>query len=368
MTAQTAPTPLPARSGPVELARDALSALRTLTDRADATFAPQWAFEERTSVIADLDRVVELATLYRSRVVAAHKEDGRWARSGDRSFENHRARTGRIGVGAARAETELGQGFAQMPQAVSAVQDGTVGLAHAQVLTRARARASAAAREALDAGGAAELLALAESLDVATFTRRVDAWIAAHDVAAAEQQFEAIRARRYLRLIDRDGGTSLSGFVDPLVGACFRTCLEAVTPVPGAGDERTGEQRTADALALIAARILDVGSDKIGAQIRPHISLIVPASTWAATRRRSNGTGPDRDAADRDGGATGPGPAEVVGDGSTGVVGDGGESWATGRAESWATGRARRLARRRAPPTPPSQDAARVRSPAAPSR
>ncbi|HWS58104.1 MAG TPA: DUF222 domain-containing protein, partial [Actinotalea sp.] len=177
-------------------------------------------------------------------------------------------------------------------------------------------------------------------LDVATFTRRVDAWIAAHDATAAEQHFEAVRARRYLRLSDRDGGTSLSGFVDPLVGACLRTCLEAVTPVPGTGDQRTGEQRTADALALIATRILDAGTDKIGAQIRPHISLIVPADTWATTRRRTNTTNPDpnaagHDAADPDRGTTAPapgatasngpgdGPGQAAGDGPTAVVNDG---------------------------------------------
>ncbi len=278
-------------ANPLVLARGVVEALRELAARADATFAPGWAWEERSSVIAALDRATELIGLYRSRVLSAHKEDGRWSRSGDRSFESYRGRTTGTGTGAARAEMELADGLAALPQAARAVEDGQVSLAHAEVLTRLRARSSGSVQHALDAGGAAELLAAAGGLDAPTFARRAAAWAAAQDVEAAERSFEGVRTRRYGRIVDRDGGTKIDAFVDPVVGATFRTALEAVTPVPGADDDRTSGQRCADAFALLAARALDSGSDKIGAQIRPHISLIVPAETWAATRERRSGDG-----------------------------------------------------------------------------
>lgn len=301
---------MPARPGPVELAQRALSGVTALIEAADPAHAPEWSFEDRGSVIRTLDRAVELATLYRSRVLAAHKADGRWRRSGDRSFESFRGRTTRTGTGAARAEMELAEGLGALPQAVRAVEGGDVSLGHAEVLTRLRTRCSASVRAALDAGGAAELLALARGLDVPTFAKRAAAWAAARDVEEAERSFEGTRARRYGRIVDRDGGTKIDAFVDPVVGATLRTALEAVTPVPADGDTRTPEQRTADALATLAERVLGAGSEKIGAQVRPHISLVVPAEAWVAIRDRRAAAVADAvpgDPPDNRGGATGGG-------------------------------------------------------------
>lgn len=285
MDAKRSPEQTPPRP-PVALAQAVVTAVEALLASGDATWAPGWPWAERAAIIASLDRTSELVGVYRARLLAAHKDDGQWVSSGDRTFENHRARVARTPVGMARAETELGQGLADMPAAAKAVQRGQVGLAHVRVLTRLRAESSETVRRALDAGGTEELLALAEDLDVATFTRRAKAWAAGQDTDAAEASFQQVCARRYARLTDRDGGTQIDAFVDPVIGASLRTALEALTPVPSADDTRTPGQRAADALATMAARILDSGADKIGAQIRPHISLVVSADTWTAVRSR----------------------------------------------------------------------------------
>lgn len=288
----TAPVPTgTARGGdPVPMAREVLVALERLMCDADATFAPEWAWDERTTVIRVLDRIGELTGLYRARVLTAHKADGRWAQSGDRSFEQHRARTARSSPGAARAETALGEGLAALPQAADAVHDGQMSLGHAGVLTRMHAEASESVKRALTSGsGLDHLLDVAAEVDVPTFAKRVRAWAAGVDEAQAESTFEAVRRRRYHRVVDKDGGTRIDAFVDPVVGATWRAALEALTPVPGVDDDRSSEQRAADALAAMAARVLDQGSDKIGAQIRPHISLVVPAETWATMRARRRG-------------------------------------------------------------------------------
>ncbi len=274
-----------ASAGPVSMARAVVAAMTALVGGAAATFAPGWTFEERAGVIVSLDRLTALVGVYRAAVLAAHKQDGRWARSGDRSFEAFRGRTARTGTGAARAEMELAEGLTALPQAAVAIEEGRVGLGHAEVLTRVRARSSQRVRDALDAGGADELLAAAANLDVPTFAKRAAAWAAAQDSDGCEASFAAVRARRYLRLIERDGGTRLDGFVDTVVGATFRTALEALTPEPAVDDERSPDQRSADALATLAEHALDAGADKIGAQIRPHLSLLVPGEAWVASRR-----------------------------------------------------------------------------------
>jgi hypothetical protein len=264
-----------------------VASVKALLTHADPAFAQQWSFEERASVIADLDRIVELATLYRARVVTAHRDDGRWARHGDRSFDAYRGRTSRAGTGAARAEVELAEGLAALPEAAQAVEDERVSMHHAEVLTRLRARSSAKVQHALEHGGAAELLAAATAarMDAPTFARRAAAWAAARDAEDVERSFAAVRARRSLRLLDREGGGVISGFVDPVVLATLRSALEAHTPVPAVGDDRTPEQRAADALDSLAQASSGAGAHKIGAQIRPHLSLLVHGETWSAVRR-----------------------------------------------------------------------------------
>jgi hypothetical protein len=181
---------------------------------------------------------------------------------------------------------ELAEGLREMPQASRAVEQGDVGLAHAGVLSRVYARGSQSVRDALARSGADQLLALAQGIDVDTFAKRAEAWAAEQDVAAVERSHAEVRRRRYARILDRDGGTRVEAFVDAVDGAILRTALEALTPAPAVDDARTPEQRRADALSAMASRVLDRGADKLGAQIRPHVSLLVPAETWAAMQAR----------------------------------------------------------------------------------
>jgi hypothetical protein len=61
-----------------------LDALRALTAGAPSSQAAAWTWDERAQTIATLDRVSELVGVYRSGLLSAHKDDGRWARGGDR--------------------------------------------------------------------------------------------------------------------------------------------------------------------------------------------------------------------------------------------------------------------------------------------
>lgn len=314
----TRPTDRAPGSPPV-VAHAVLEAMRQAMAVAPSSQAPGWAWEERAQTIATLDRVGELLGVYRAGLLSAHKEDGRWAQAGDRSFEGFRGRTAQTGFGAARKEMELADGLREMPQAAKAVEDGTVGLAHAGVLSRVHARGSQPVREALARGGADHLLAVAQGMDAAAFAKQAEAWAATQDAAAVEASHEEVRRRRYVRVMDRDGGTRKEAFVDSIAGAALRTALEALTPVPAADDSRTPEQRRADALTAMASRVLDRGADKIGAQIGPHVSLLVPAETWAAVQARrqaSEGVAGDGHGAREGGAQVGPVPMPELDDGT----------------------------------------------------
>ena len=63
---------------PAALAEAVRTAAETLLSGADAAFAGQWEDEDRVVVLAELDRVSELVGVYRGRVLAAHRAQGRW--------------------------------------------------------------------------------------------------------------------------------------------------------------------------------------------------------------------------------------------------------------------------------------------------
>src|SRR5690625_7689298 len=118
------------------------------------------------------------------------------------------------------------------------------------------------------------------------------AWAAKIDAAAAQRDFEAVRARRSCTMRRQAGGVAGEFFLDPVAGEELRTALEAIAGRPGADDERSRPQRMADALSTMAGRTLQVGSDLVGAQVRPHLALLVSQQTWEAicARRRELGS------------------------------------------------------------------------------
>jgi hypothetical protein len=267
-------------------------------------------------VIAELDRLGALATVYRGQLLTAHKADGRWAKSGDRSFEAYRARTTGTGRGAAHAEMELAQGLDAVPAAARAVSDGELSLDHARQLARVHARSGEDVRHALREQSD-DLLDLARRTDAPTFAKRIAAWAAGIDAQTAQVGFDAARARRYVHLTERDGGGTLNAFLDPLAFAAIRTAIEAHNTAPGPDDARTPDQRRADALSALAEAALAGGAAKIGAQIRPHLSLLVPAQTWAAVRRPGRGQASGGSDAGAPGPSATPPPTRV--DGGAGV-------------------------------------------------
>ncbi len=260
--------------------RTAVVAVTELARRALDLTAP-----DRTRLIAEVDAAIAGLTTARSDLLLAQRASGTWKGSGDPSFEAWRSRTSRSGLRAATTEVRRAETLVAMPGMRQATTAGQVSVEHVDVVAKVAAGASAPVRDALASPeGQAELLGLARRMDAGTFARSATRWAAARDALAHERGHEAQRASRYLHLVDTDTGTRLTGLLDRMAGHRLRLALEAANPRPAADDERSHEQRQADALDAIAERILALPDTTSGAAVRPHVSFVMDAQTWAAMR------------------------------------------------------------------------------------
>lgn len=281
MTAQSG-----GRGSPKALLDEIRQSVHTMCEAAPGRTATAWEMSERQALIAGLDELMKELTLYRGQLLVAHREDGRWGTAHDRDFADWRARETGAGRGAALGELELAEGLDAMPELADAVERGSLGIEHARTLTRLRSKASPEVREALDNGGLTELLDAGEGLTAPELGKRARTWAAEVDAAAAQKEFDAVRRRRTLTLRTHAGGVKGEFFLDPVAGAELRTALDAIAGRPAADDQRSREMRMADALSVMASRVLQVGADLNGAQVRPHISVLVNEDTWAEILRR----------------------------------------------------------------------------------
>lgn len=277
-TPSAEPTPVTLLAG----VRSAVEALRAVAPETDAR---EWPHADRETVIAALDGLVQDLTLYRGKVLLAHRDDGRWGTARDRDFQDWRSRTTGSGRGAAIGELQVAEGLEAMPEVDAAVAAGALTLEHAKALSRIRAGASDEVKEALTNGMAAELVERGKKLTAPELAKAAKKVAATIDARAAQESFEATWRRRSV-ITGRTGGARTGTWVlDDVSGTLIETALDAIAGAPAQDDDRTREQRRADALVTMASRTLQVGSDLNGAQIRPHIALITDEETWAAARR-----------------------------------------------------------------------------------
>ncbi|MCK6211171.1 HNH endonuclease [Georgenia sp. EYE_87] len=275
----------PTTAAPAPLLTGLRTAVEGLRAGAPATGAQGWGHAEREAAITALDAVIQDLTLYRGKVLLAHREDGRWGTARDRDYADWRARTTGAGRGAALGELQVAEGLQAMPEVEAGVAAGELTLEHAKALSRLRAGASEEVRAALDSGMAADLAAKGKELSAPELAKAAQKAAATVDSRAAQESFEASWRRRAVTTTRSAGGRSGTWVLDDVSGTIVETALDTVAGAPAADDPRTRAQRLADALVTMASRTLQTGSDLNGAQIRPHIALITDEETWAAARR-----------------------------------------------------------------------------------
>lgn len=233
-------------------------------------------------------------------LLAAVEADGRWAAGGaDRTVAGWAARREGVAFGAARRELTLGRALADLPVAREAVVSGQITAGHADAI--AEVGTSSAQRRAALTGPEADrneafLVEQARLLPVDEFRKVARRWAVAVDGAAAEREHTDAVLRESLVLARRRDGLALSGFLTHEHGAVLETALRSVAGVPSRDDERTPDQRRAAALTDLSRLVLDRGLSGQGAQVRPHLSVLVPFETL--TRLADDAAGDAADAPD----------------------------------------------------------------------
>jgi hypothetical protein len=264
-----------------------VAAIRTGAMRlaAHSTGAPSWPVQDRHRILADLDHTVDVLVSVRAAILVAERDAGTWRGSGDRSPEAWWARTSGVGQRAAAAQLrQAGHLDAAPPTIAAAVAEGTIRVEHAAAIGAVVTGGTPAQREAmLSPAGQQELLALAQSQDAGTFATTVAHRAATVDPAGLERDHQAQRRARFLHLSHTPDGTLIKGRLDPIAGHRVGLALEALTPRPGADDDRDHGQRCADALDAMATRTL-AADPRPGTHVPVQISFLVTEQTWTAAQ------------------------------------------------------------------------------------
>ncbi|GIG21461.1 hypothetical protein Cch01nite_21850 [Cellulomonas chitinilytica] len=263
---------------------------------ATARTAAGWTEPERRAALGALERTVALVTAARSHLLVAERAANGWSGSGDRSFESWHARTSHTGVRAASHQVRQADTLASLPRVAQAVVTGGMSAPHLDVVARATSTASDAVASRIRSDeGQAQLVAMAEQLDADAYGKAVARWAAQVDPGRLERTHQQQRAERFLHVTDSPGGTHVKGLLDRVAGHRLLLALEAASPRPAADDERSSDQRRADALVAIADTVLGLPETTPGAAVRPHVSVVLREDTWIALRaaRASGGVGND---------------------------------------------------------------------------
>jgi hypothetical protein len=209
--------------------------------------------------------------------------------SGDTSTTNWLRNHCQLSGFAADKHVKLARQLPELQATQQALESGEIGIGHALEVARAT--------DDMGAGAEAELLSAARTKDPAEVRQaareirhRVDA------EGMARQAMEQFRKRRLHLFELPDGMVGVEGALPPEGGAALRLTLESLTGVPPKDDERTPQQRRADALMELCRRQLDSGTLPSLNGRKPHLTVVVQAETLAgapgAPAARLEGAGP----------------------------------------------------------------------------
>ena len=258
--------------------RDELSTLGAL-----AVASADWSAADRQVVWLAIERLSGTLTTARSAWLVVDRDAGTAAALGDGSVAAAVDRRSGCGMRAAHDQVRQADALTAMPRVADAVGAGRVPVAHLDVVAKVLERSSRAVGEALTSTqGQATVVRLAEATDLRRFTRDLSAWVAALDPARLERDHQDQRRARFLHLSDTADGCYLKGRLDRFSGEVVRRALDRMGEAPD--DDRTPEQARADALSAMASTVLGLPVSGSVATVRPHVSLVVDAPTFAAVR------------------------------------------------------------------------------------
>lgn len=244
-----------------------------------------WDDADRAAVLEAIDRSSRALAAAKAPILVAHDEAGAWRRPGVRSFEAFRAAQSREDLGAAKRETAVARTLTALDGGVEALARGELTASHARRLhTVAEKVAPEVRAELLSGPAAAEVRALARRHEPKVFERKLEELAARRRPAAVQDAHEAIRARRFLRILPGPDGTRVEGLLDPVAGHRFQLAIEAASPRPAEDDTRTPGQRNADALEAIAAAVLAEGNLAPSHHVPTQVTITMTEETFLAAQ------------------------------------------------------------------------------------
>ncbi|MDQ2625221.1 MAG: HNH endonuclease [Actinomycetota bacterium] len=245
----------------------------------------EWSDATRGAVVDAVDRTARVLVAAKAPVLVAQDRSGAWRSPGVRSFEAFRAAKNREDIGAARRETAAARTLTELDGGVEALARGEMTVSHARRLGSTADKVDPKVRAELLTGPvAARVRDLAKKHEPKVFERKVEELAASRHPADVQDAHEAIRARRYLRIMPGPAGTRVEGLLDPVAGHRLQLAIEAASPRPGKDDVRPLGQRNADALEAIAATILAEGTLSPATHVPTQVMITMTEATFLAAR------------------------------------------------------------------------------------
>jgi hypothetical protein len=172
--------------------------------------------------------------------------------------------------GAVRAARALFGG--SLPQTAAALVAGDISPAHARVVADGTHQLPEQVKLEADP----VLVEMAGRLDPPWLRQAVEQLCRVADPEGADRQAERRHGRRGVWLSPTfDGMVAVDGLLEPEAGTTLLAALEPLARPAGAGDGRSGGQRTADALAELARRVLEGGGLPKAGGVRPQLLVTV---------------------------------------------------------------------------------------------
>lgn len=199
-----------------------------------------------------------------SRLAAEFAKSDCWDREGFNSAIDWIRFNCKMTSNAAADRISVGDRLDDLARSCSAMESGDIGFAHVTVM----ARTAEAVGPAFDEG---KLLAIARENSPGKFHYKCLHYRHAVDAARYASEQERLAEVRHLKLSRaEDGCLVMSGLLDPVAGGAFRSALEPLARRSGAHDDRSREQRLADALVDLAA-----GNKPVSLQVTASVQTLL---------------------------------------------------------------------------------------------
>jgi hypothetical protein len=247
------------------------------------------AADELGAEIKFIRSTVDLLELQAARRVAAFDRREAFYELGEHSTIDWIRANTHVSAASADSRLTLARQLDTLEPTVEAVELGDISFEHALTI----ARQLQDLPESAGVPAQSELLQAAAEKDPKEL-RKLGAEIRHRDDPAgmARQAYRQHQKRR-LRLFDHaDGMLGIEGALPAPEGMKLRLCLESLIGIPARGDERSQEQRQADAVIELCARAIGSGRLPRQAGRRPQLTVIVRTEAGSEVSAELEGVGP----------------------------------------------------------------------------